>query len=372
MPPESRCSQSEKAAAFVGDELADAERGAFARHLAKCESCAQAVESARSLVSILRSAPAKEISQDLTASILDRIHAPTVRPVGWPRIAAMAAAASVALVFGVSRWWMAPIAPQATVADSTHASVERALDWLCKAQEPDGSWSAARWGGDHRFEVALTALPLMALLNDEHTTPGRSAAIDKAVERLRHAQATNGSFGGEFFGSCYNQGIATLALLRSYQHHPTAELKSALDGALAVITGTQVSTGGWGYLGFSQPHPTITLWNVEALKLANALGWHEVQASMDRGTQWMQTHLSPTPNAGSVADVDFYSAYFLASALKHADDASSRDQLNTIRRTLVASQIQGGSDSGSWAPDDQWGRVGGRLYSTALASLSLR
>lgn len=372
MRPEPRCPQSEEAAAFVGDELADAERDAFALHLAKCESCAQAVDSARSLFSILRSAPEAELSQNLTASILDRIHEPPARRPMRPRVFAMAAAASVMLLFAFATPWFTTRTPQRVVVDSAHASAERALDWLCKAQEPDGSWSATRWGGDYRFEVALTALPLMALLNDEHTTPRRSAAIDKAVERLRHVQATNGSFGGEFFGSCYNQGIATLALLRSYQFHPTSELKDTLDRAVAVITETQVSTGGWGYLGSSQSHPTITLWNVEALKLANALGWHEVQASADRGTRWMQTHLPPTPNAGSVADVDFYSAYFLASALKHADDASSRDQLNTIRRTLVASQIQGGSDSGSWAPDDQWGRVGGRLYSTALASLSLR
>ena len=41
---------------------------------------------------------------------------------------------------------------------------EQPLEWLRRAQEPDGSWSAARWGGDRRFDVALTALPLLAFL----------------------------------------------------------------------------------------------------------------------------------------------------------------------------------------------------------------
>jgi hypothetical protein len=370
MRAERECPLGENAAAFVAGELTDGEREVFVTHLAKCEACARAVESTRSVISLLHATPAAEVTTDLAPSILAKIHQIPARATVWPRVAAMAAAAAILLVLGLSKF--TPRAPQAVAAESTSASVERALDWLCQAQEPDGSWSAARWGGDRRFEVALTALPLMALLNDEHTTPPRSAAIARAVEHLRREQAANGSFGGEFFGSCYNQGIATLALLRAYQRHPTAELKSTLDDAFAVIEATQTSPGGWGYLGSPQPHPAITLWNVEALKLAATLGWNDVHPSLDRGTQWMQAHAAPTRQSGSVADVDFYSAYFLASALKHADDASSRDRLTAIRRTLLASQIHGGSDSGSWAPDDQWGRVGGRLYSTALASLSLR
>jgi len=70
--------------------------------------------------------------------------------------------------------------------------------------------------------------------------------------------------------------------------------------------------------------------------------------------------------------LDFYRAYFLTTALRHEPDDSSRQRLASVRQTLLLHQVATGSDSGSWPAADRWGRAGGRLYSTALASLSLR
>ncbi len=377
MPAEVMCPRCEDIAAFLADELAIDERVAFEAHLLKCERCSDAVKSARSIVSLLHSAPRAEVSRDLAPAILATLRGQSNTPL-WPRVAGLAAAAAIIITLGLSKAWLSarprPAAPLASTAprESEAASATRALDWLCKAQEPDGSWSATRWGGDRRFEVALTALPLMALLSSEQPTPEHSTAVAKAVDALMKSQAANGSFGDAFFGSCYNQGIATLALLRAYQRQPDAELKRTIEAAFDVIRITQTASGGWGYLGSPQPHPAVTLWNVDALKLAAALGIANVQPSLDRGTRWMQEHSSPPRGATPASDVDFYQAFFLASVLKQSDDAPSREKLATIRHALLISQVRDGSDSGSWAPDDQWGRVGGRLYSTALASLSLR
>lgn len=371
MPADTKCPHCEDAAAYLTDDLTADERAAFEAHVADCEECSRAVDSTRSLVALLHSAPRAEVAADLAPAVLAKIRAPKA---AWPRVAAFAAAAAVVLALGLPKAWLSERTAAPSLADvephhSEAASVDRALTWLCKAQEPDGSWSATRWGGDQRFEVALTALPLMALLGNEHAAPERSTAVAKAVKSLQRNQAANGSFGGAFFGSCFNQGVATLALLRAYQLQPDAELKHTIESACAVIVSTQTTSGGWGYLGSTQPHPTVTLWNLEALRAAASLGFTDVLPSIDRGAEWMQAHaLSTTP----VSNVDFYNAHFLASVLKQSNDSSSRENLASIRESLLTTQVRDGSDSGSWSPDDQWGRVGGRLYSTALASLALR
>ena len=58
--------------------------------------------------------------------------------------------------------------------------------------------------------------------------------------------------------------------------------------------------------------------------------------------------------------------------LRESDDGMAEQQLISIRQALLSKQSQHGEDLGSWSPDDRWSAVGGRLYSTAMASLALR
>ena len=44
---------------------------------------------------------------------------------------------------------------------------------------------------------------------------------------------------------------------------------------------------------------------------------------------------------------------------------------DALRTHLLATQQQGGPLAGSWDPDPVWGGYGGRIYSTALATLCL-
>lgn len=355
MRAEPLCPRCEDAAAFVAGEPV----GDFEAHLATCADCARAVDSARSLVSLLRATPALEPSRDLAPVVLERVREQRRR---WPIVATSAAAAAVVFVIGLSQMRLREPAAVPPVAASESESVARALGWLAKAQEADGSWDATRWGGDARFEVALTALPLIALLESEHPTPERIAAAASAVRALRERQAENGTFGGAFFGSCYNQGLATLALLRACERQPDAELKLAIESACKVIARTQAPDGGWGYLNSSRSNVAITLWNLEALKLADALGFPVERTRLDRALQWMQTN---TRDVSIATRVDFYSSRFLAAAIERTSDAA-------IREALLTTQERDGAANGSWAPGEQWGCVGGRLYSTAVASLALR
>jgi hypothetical protein len=68
---------------------------------------------------------------------------------------------------------------------------------------------------------------------------------------------------------------------------------------------------------------------------------------------------------------DYYRAYFLTAAMKEMPGAASANQLAMIRGSLVGGQVALGTEKGSWPPNDRWGGVGGRIYATAMASLSL-
>jgi hypothetical protein len=391
------CRHSTDAAAYVADELSPREQADFEAHIATCAECRAAVESTRRVIGRLRSAPQVESAHDLAPVIFARLREEPrelPRPARWPRIAAIAAL--VTLFAGgafVTHFKKSapPTQPIVAVADEHAASVARALDWFCQNQEPDGSWNAEKWGGNRRFEVALTALPTLALFRAESLTPQGSSAVASATRWLQAQQTKAGSFGPNFQGASYNQSIATLALLHAYQRRPDAALKRSLDAALANILTRQTSDGGWGYLHSRLADRSITEWHIEALELASALGWENARANLVRGRTWLAAHPHPRTDAEEPADspsailgrtedatttnnakLDFYRAYFLTAALKREHNESSRQRLAAIRQALLLQQVSDGSDSGSWPADDRWGPAGGRLYSTALASLSMR
>ena len=74
----------------------------------------------------------------------------------------------------------------------------------------------------------------------------------------------------------------------------------------------------------------------------------------------------------SRGDVDIYGDFFLASALKASPERQQGPWLAEKRLGLASRQVREGDDRGSWDPDDPWGPVGGRLYSTALSALVLQ
>ncbi|MES2571598.1 MAG: zf-HC2 domain-containing protein, partial [Verrucomicrobiota bacterium] len=233
------CRHCSDAAAFLADELSPRERADFQLHLVQCAECREAVESTRNLLGRLLAVPRAEPTRDLASGVLARLHEPVVkmprRPT-WTHIAAAAAAIAVLgaglLMRDVTR---GNLSPSSQVAVDTAANTDRALDWFVRAQEQDGSWNAERWGGLSNYAPALTALPMLALLNADDITPERETAATRAAANLLALQNADGSFGPVFHGSPYNHSITTFALLHAWQRRPDIVPKAALDAALAAL-----------------------------------------------------------------------------------------------------------------------------------------
>jgi len=363
----------------------------------------------------LKSLPPVVVSHDLAPEILAKLRADhdtrRFRTGVWRIVISLAAAATVTLLLG--GLWLEVAKP---VDPSRQAAA-----WLCQSQESDGSWSAAKWGGSKQFEVALTGLSLMTLLDG---TARQNSAIEKAVAYLIQHQQADGRFGDLFSGTPYNQGIATLALAKAYETRKNETIRLALDKAISAIGFSQYNDGGWGY--YNEAHPasnlSITLWQIEALRLVSLLGWPGTQPRVERGLRWMAgvaaddgsfgyQKSGDTPGGASQTltamgamslldpahiglvspsrrqaikaqmqrlastsgpDMDYYRRYFLTAALKKMNEASAQQGLVAIRRELVSRQVKQGAEAGSWQADTRWGSSGGRIYATAMASLSLR
>lgn len=368
------------------------------------------------VVECLRRAPRMSVSHDLAPEILAKVREQAVIRMNFRRrVIALAAAATVALMLGGV--WMASNKPAGPGA--------KAVGWLCQTQSPDGSWSTALWGGDRHFEVALTGLSLMTLLEECDGGRGARQACDRAIAYLVGHQQANGLIGESFSGSPYNHGIATLALAKAYGARLDDErLRGALDKAVSMICTNQYRDGGWGYANEAHPasNLSITLWQVEALRLAALQGRDNLKPVIERGLRWMAGVASDdgsfgyqaagdTPGGASrtltaigamslldpahiglVApgrrqamkdqmqrlaaspgpDMDYYHRYFLAAALKKMDETAARKDLSSLRSDLLARQVRRGGEAGSWRPDDRWASSGGRIYSTTMASLALR
>ena len=420
---------AEDLTALVTGELGDTARQQIEAHAASCEPCRQEIEARRRVLDRLLAHPSAGVSHDLAPDLLVRVAAGEARrPIlvtAWPTLLKIAAALVLALG-GTALWWH--LAGRGTavsgVAQAPASPTAQAVSWLCRTQEPDGSWSTTRWGGSHNYEVALTGLSLLSLLEAEGPAASeRTTAADRAVRYLCGRQNEQGEFGTVFDGAPYNQGMATLALLRAYRAHPDATLRHALDGAIGTIAARQLRDGGWGYSGEQTPasNLSITLWQVEALRLAVALGWDGARVPAARGLRWIaavaaddgsfgyrqsgdfpegartltamgamslldvaEGNLVPAArrvaiqarvqrlSAANQPDLDYYGRYFLSAALKRMEGDAARRQLDTLQHALAARQVRQGVERGSWNADDRWSTAGGRIYATALASLSMR
>jgi len=153
-------------------------------------------------------------------------------------------------------------------------SVERALAFLKRMQETDGSWRDAS-----QSNTAVTSLTIMAFLSAGHV-PGEGPyadTVEKGVRWILKQQTAEGMFGSDM----YHLGICTL-LLAEVAGMTDAELgkevRAKLEKSVALILRAQnmrnpLHKGGWRYsLDSYDADMSITGWQVLALRAAKNLG----------------------------------------------------------------------------------------------------
>lgn len=197
------------------------------------------------VVSRLRAQAAPEPSADFSDRTLARLRRIPARR--WtPSGIAARAAAVLALLLGAGLWFVRMPAPAPVAKGPT------AVEILMAAQRADGGWSADEQNLRSRYDVGVTALALLALMQaDAAPLEGPpSAAIRAGIGHLLSQQRADGRFGEEFSGAGFTQYLAGMALqaaarlpgaetawreaaARAERHLPTGSQMAKLNGSLA-------------------------------------------------------------------------------------------------------------------------------------------
>ncbi|MBC8115621.1 MAG: hypothetical protein H7062_14655, partial [Candidatus Saccharimonas sp.] len=76
-------------------------------------------------------------------------------------------------------------------------------------------------------------------------------------------------------------------------------------------------------------------------------------------------------NLPRLAVYDEYYWYYGTLAMFQYDGEPWEDWNSSLRDMLIGLQRTSGPHAGSWDPKGKWSGIGGRLYSTALSTMSL-
>ncbi len=231
----------------------------------------------------------------------------------------------------------------------TEEAVLRALRWLKKNQNPDGSWS--------KNKVAMTGLAVLTYLAHGEK-PGESVefgpTIQKALEYLLSVQKA-----GRLPGN-YDHPMATYALCEAYGMTLNPNVKTAAETALTHIIKGQHPTGGWTYnmdpnpdkeTGKYRDDTSYMGWCAQALKAAKLAKLHVegLEKATKLAIKGFKRNAAPNggfgycgPGAGGLTAVGTLCMQLLGAG-NEGEVKKSLDLMDTWVPSMEAKGPQGGS-----------------------------
>lgn len=288
-----------------------------------------------------------------------------------------------------------------------------------------------RHGAGANADTGITALALLAFLGAGHThwDGDYRTTVRAGLEFLLRSQASDGSLAGPsaLYAQMYCHAMATFALAEAQAMTGDERLEPALRRALAYSLRAQhPATGGWRYrvgdtgdtsqLGwqmmalwsaqqagiqispqiwtgterflrsvgrgscgglasYRSDGPASTSMTAEALYcrllLAEAIGGQLDDTAAEEAAEQLLAHRPQSER------INLYYWYYATLALHHRHlaneraEAAWRDWNSDLTGVLLTAQVSDGPEAGSWSANTVWGGYGGRVYSTAMATLCL-
>ena len=271
-------------------------------------------------------------------------------------------------------------------------------------------------------DTALTGLSLLAYLGAGYThTEGKHAdTVARGLDYLIRSQKPDGDLRGRSVAvGMYCHAMASLALCEAFALTGDERLKTPVTNAIDFLVKAQAENGAaWRYEPRAPVGDTSILgWVVLALRSGRSLGMNVPQKSITGIQAWLDAvsegksgglakyqpwkEVTPTMTAEAWLcrwflnldpgvkrsqeaanyllehgpDRDPYNLYYwyYGTLSMYQQGGQDWEKWNSlVRDRIVQKQQTKGHKLGSWDPDDsQWGTYGGRVYCTALATLTL-
>jgi hypothetical protein len=318
---------------------------------------------------------------------------------------------------------------------ATEAAVKAALKWLADNQDADGRWNPRtheagketnimgrnRLGAGSQADSAMTGLALLAFLASGHTHlegPYRDD-VRRGLEYLLRIQAADGNLAGQAapYEFMYCHAIAAFALSEAYGMTHDARLREPVYRAVSYTLKAQDPVGGgWRYRP-GDPGDTSQLgWQLMVLKSAElagipipegtrqgiirflrsvSSGTYGGRAAYRPGEQPTRTMTAEAlvcwqflglprqhPACNEAGDLlltelpsegnsNLYYWYYATLGMYQLQGVHWQRWNDALREVVVNRQVKNGPQAGSWNTDDLWAGYGGRVYSTALSTLTL-
>jgi hypothetical protein len=189
--------------------------------------------------------------------------------------------------------WLIVLSPalsatEVEMDEPTKKATARALEWLAKQQNSDGSFS----DGGYIHNTAITGYAMLAFMAQGHL-PSQGLYGPEVAKAARFliasSRAEDGYLIGSRGGNMYCHGMATLALSELWGQTGDDEIKPVLEKAVKLIIKCQNPQGGWRY----EPSPTgadisVTIMQVMALRSAKNAGLHVPDQTMKKALRYIK------------------------------------------------------------------------------------
>ncbi|MBY0526181.1 MAG: terpene cyclase/mutase family protein [Gemmataceae bacterium] len=193
-------------------------------------------------------------------------------------------------------------APAAEAPNDVDPAIRRALEYLHRAQETDGAWSAAG-----SKSAAITALSVMAFMSAGHV-PGEGkygTSIEKGIRWVLGQQRPNGVISTQDGYLMYHHGICTLMLAEvagMTDGKLGEEVRKKLEKAIEVVLQAQRANGehegGWRYMiDKTDGDISVAGWQILSLRAAKNLGCDVPPEAIDRAIGYVKRCWDPTTGA---------------------------------------------------------------------------
>jgi len=190
-------------------------------------------------------------------------------------------------------------------------ALRRALAWLARHQEPDGTWSAVgsvttcgdprcAGAGTDAYRDGVTALALLPFLGagHDHLSGPWQKTVRAGLVALLARQHDDGSFGkGAKKG--YESALATVALAEAYGLTHARGLREPLERAIGYWSRTQSERGGWRYApGDDGADTSVTGWVALGLAAARKAGIEVPDRTLGGCRRWISGHVGRDGRVG--------------------------------------------------------------------------